>query len=131
MNFTKQTAAKEETATEAESTPAIVNAPDLSSGINLNDEATAEEEAAKTNHYSSLPIQNYIIGRFTFNKGWLSLNDDDAIEFETLVKSQPPVERNRITKYANRPTEPQAIAMTQGIDHSGNAPAAPSATQEA
>jgi hypothetical protein len=117
--------------TEGAKAAAEAPKPALESGsINLGAQADAEE-AEKTNHYSSAPIISYCLGSFQFVNGWLSLSDKDAEEFEALVRAQPPAERNRITKYASRPSAPVAIAMTQGIDNSANAPAAPSGEQQA
>ena len=77
-------------------------------------------------HFTSLPIANYRLGRFEFVNGYLSLNESDAAEFTALVAQQPIAEQVRLKKLPGPPIGANAgVSMVQGIDHTGNIPAAP------
>ena len=75
-------------------------------------------------HYTSRPVARYVLGRFEFTEGYLSLTDEDAEEFENLLFAQPVGERARIRKLDRSPTPIQERRMFTGVDHSENSPAA-------
>lgn len=86
----------------------------------------APADEVLTHHFTSLPITNYHIGRFQFVNGYLSLNDADGAEFTELVSTQPITEQVRLKKLPGAPIGANAgVSMVQGIDHTGNVPAAP------
>ena len=85
------------------------------------------EQPVPTRFYSSLPIAHYTIAQFEFVNGYLSLTESEADEFEALMAAQPVTERARINRLSAAPTAVTSVSMTQGIDTSDNAPAAPAA----
>jgi hypothetical protein len=60
-------------------------------------DAAADALVGKTS-YTCHPMTNYSLGRFTFEKGTLALDEDDAAEFDKLHASQPPHLRHNVRK---------------------------------
>lgn len=78
-------------------------------------------EAPPSFLYSSKPIERFELGRFSFVDGYMGLySEDDAAEFEKLVKAQPIYTVVHIKRLAGSTPVARKSAFNQGVDHTGN-----------
>lgn len=78
-------------------------------------------EAPPSFLYSSKPIERFELGRFSFVDGYMGLySEDDAAEFEKLVKAQPIYTVVHIKRLAGNTPVARKSAFNQGVDHTGN-----------
>jgi len=92
------------------------------------DETPKEEEtpAIVEAHYTSHPIENFMVGPYKFEKGLLRLEGDEVDAFDKLHASMPPVEQRRVRKldvaaaeeFVRQRLEAQSPGATQAFDSS-------------
>ena len=71
--------------------------------------------------YSSKPIERFELGRFSFEDGYMGLySEEDAAEFEELVRQQPTYTVVNIRRLAGDTPQKRTPAYRQGVDHTGN-----------